>query len=683
MKILVTGGCGFIGSHYIKRHLAAHPQDEIVNLDKLTYAGRLENLKEVEKNPRYSFVKGDICEPKDVEKAIQGCEAIVHFAAESHVDRSIENASSFIQTDVIGTYILLEAARAGNIKKFVQISCYDEKTRALTTEGLKTFNKIKEGDQVLTINPTTQELEVKPVEKVIIQDYEGPMFHFKNARINLNVTPNHRMFILNTKRKMVIEEAERAAQRSVFYMPSGKWAGKDEEYYLVEGHGLVKTKDLLYFLGIFIGDGFTSYQEKKVATKSGLCRAEYLQTGRNGNGQFTKLENITGYESVCHSYRVFLDIPEEDKCRKQVEETLSALGIKYQAHKGKAGTHLYFTSKPWMDFLEQCEKGAENKNIPRWALEYSPQLLQFLFEGLLDSDGSGRRLYHTTSEPLVARFCELCTKIGLKPSVGKRHSVSYLDGRKIEGDAFYICVSPLPKSITKKRITKTEYKGKIWCLKVKDNKNFLTEREGRLDFCGNTDEVYGQILKGSFTEESLLMPRNPYSASKVAADRLAYSFFATYGLPVSITRSSNNYGSHQFPEKVIPLFVTNLIRGKKVPVYGTGKNVRDWLYVKDNCEAIDSVLQKGKNGEVYNIGGGNEKTNMELTRMLLDEFGFGEEMIQFVEDRKGHDLRYSLDYSKISGELGWKPKTPLSAGIQETVSWYKQNEWWWKPLVKK
>lgn len=320
MKILVTGGCGFIGSHYIKHHLATHPKDEIVNLDKLTYAGRLENLKEIEKNPRYRFVKGDICDPKTVEKAMKDCEAVVHFAAESHVDRSIDSASPFIETNVKGTLLLLEAARKQDMSRVIHIS---------------------------------------------------------------------------------------------------------------------------------------------------------------------------------------------------------------------------------------------------------------------------------------------------------------------------------------------------------------------------TDEVYGQIMEGSFTEESLLMPRNPYSASKAGADRLAYSFFATYGLPVSITRSSNNYGSHQFPEKVIPLFVTNLIRGKKVPVYGTGKNVRDWLYVKDNCEGIETVLKKGKNGEAYNIGGGNEKDNLELTRMILAECGAGEEMIQFVEDRKGHDWRYALDYSKISEELGWKPATPFEKGLKETVQWYRQNEWWWKPLVRK
>ncbi len=318
-KVLVTGGAGFIGSCFIKQYLENHPSDFIVNLDKLTYAGRLENLKTVEKNPNYSFVKGDVCDPKAVAKAMKDCDAVVHFAAESHVDRSIENSIEFLNTNVTGTYRLLEEARKQEVSKFVQIS---------------------------------------------------------------------------------------------------------------------------------------------------------------------------------------------------------------------------------------------------------------------------------------------------------------------------------------------------------------------------TDEVYGQILKGSFSETDVLNPRNPYSASKTGADRLAYSFFATYGLPVVITRSSNNYGPNQFPEKLIPLFVTNLLRGKKVPVYGTGKNVRDWLHVSDNCKGIETVLEKGKNGEVYNIGGENEFTNLEITQKILAQLNKGSDMIEYVEDRKGHDFRYSLDCSKIKKELGWKPRISFEQGLKDTILWYAQNEWWWKPLVK-
>jgi len=199
----------------------------------------------------------------------------------------------------------------------------------------------------------------------------------------------------------------------------------------------------------------------------------------------------------------------------------------------------------------------------------------------------------------------------------------------------------------------------------------------------STDEVYGQIEKGSFKESDVLNPRNPYSASKAAAERFAYSFFATYGLPVVITRSSNNFGPYQFPEKIIPLFITNLLRGKSVPLYGDGKNVRDWIHVTDNCDAINVCMSTGKDGEVYNIGGGNEITNIKLTEMILNGLGMGKEMIEFIKDRPGHDLRYSLNCNKIKDQLGWNPKHDFETALKETIRWYMENEAWWKPLIDK
>ncbi len=318
MRLLVTGGNGFIGSHFVRQHLKRFPNDEVVNLDVLSYAGRKENLLDIEKDPRYHFVQGDIRDRVTVEKAMQGCEAVVHFAAESHVDNSLNDASAFIETNITGTYRLLDAARHHDIKRFLHIS---------------------------------------------------------------------------------------------------------------------------------------------------------------------------------------------------------------------------------------------------------------------------------------------------------------------------------------------------------------------------TDEVYGHILEGSFTEKDLLHPRNPYSASKAGAEMMVHAFKETYGLPTIITRSSNNFGPNQFPEKVIPLFITNLLRGKKVPLYGEGKNIRDWIFVEDNCNGIEIALRSGKVGEVYNIAGEQELTNLELTHAILHQLGKGEEMIQRVEDRKGHDLRYSLDASKIK-ELGYSPTLPFTTRLQQTVKWYRENEWWWKPLVK-
>ncbi|MGV8144303.1 MAG: dTDP-glucose 4,6-dehydratase [Methanothermobacter sp.] len=188
----------------------------------------------------------------------------------------------------------------------------------------------------------------------------------------------------------------------------------------------------------------------------------------------------------------------------------------------------------------------------------------------------------------------------------------------------------------------------------------------------STDEVYGSIENGSFTEESNIDPSSPYSASKAGGDVLVRSYYKTYDLPLLITRSSNNYGPYQYPEKLIPLFILNAMQDKSLPVYGKGENVRDWIYVMDNCSGIDTVLNKGKFGEVYNIGGGNEKTNLEITHMILDLLGKPESLITYVEDRLGHDLRYSLDSTKTR-ELGWKPEWDFEDGLKETVEWYKDN----------
>ena len=318
MRILVTGGLGFIGSNFIRYTFEKYPKSFITNLDAITYAGNLNNLKDIENNPHYHFIKGDICKKEDVEEAIKDCEIIFNFAAETHVDRSIIEAGTFVKTDIIGTYTLLEMARKQSIEKFIQIS---------------------------------------------------------------------------------------------------------------------------------------------------------------------------------------------------------------------------------------------------------------------------------------------------------------------------------------------------------------------------TDEVYGSIEDGSFRETDPLDPSSPYSASKTGADLLVRAYYKTYGLPALITRSSNNFGPYQYPEKLIPLFITNALRNKSLPVYGDGKNVRDWLYVLDNCSAIDIVSQKGRFGEFYNIASGNEKTNLEITNLILAELNKQDSLIQFVKDRPGHDRRYSLDFMKIK-KLGWKPNYSFESAMRITINWYGENEWWWKPLVR-
>ena len=316
MKLLVTGGSGFIGCNFIRHMIAKYPAYDIVNLDKLTYAGNPDNLKDLESSPRYTFVKGDICDPSAVNNAMKDVDYVVHFAAESHVDRSIADSSAFIRTNVLGTHTMLEGALKHKVKKFVHIS---------------------------------------------------------------------------------------------------------------------------------------------------------------------------------------------------------------------------------------------------------------------------------------------------------------------------------------------------------------------------TDEVYGSIMNGSFVETDILTPSSPYSSSKAGSDLLALSYYITHKLPVTVTRCTNNFGPYQYPEKLIPLFVTNLLEGKKVPVYGTGTNIRDWIYVLDHCKAVDFVLHNGSPGEIYNIGGGAEKTNVEITKKIIALLGKDESAIEYVTDRPGHDLRYSLDCSKLK-KMGWKPEYSFDEALRSTVEWYVEHRPWWEKL---
>jgi dTDP-glucose 4,6-dehydratase len=196
----------------------------------------------------------------------------------------------------------------------------------------------------------------------------------------------------------------------------------------------------------------------------------------------------------------------------------------------------------------------------------------------------------------------------------------------------------------------------------------------------STDEVYGSIESGAWREDHLLEPNSPYSSSKAGSDLAALAYHRTFGLNVMVTRCSNNYGPRQFPEKLIPLFVTNLFDGKKVPLYGDGLNVRDWLFVDDHCRGILAILENGRAGEIYNIGGGTELTNVEITRALLELCGADESMIEPVEDRLGHDRRYCVDWGKIREELGYRPEVDFDEGLARTVKWYRENESWWRPL---
>lgn len=693
---MITGGAGFIGSNFVRhlltRYSTGDNKIEIINVDNLSYGSNMANLKDIENSTNYTFVKLDITDSNGMQDIIGDADIVVNFAAETHVDRSISNPFSFFKNNAYGTFSLLEAVRkSSGHKRFIQVSCYDEKSRALTSDGFKRYDEMRQGDLVLSLNPLTMSIEAKPVEKVIVQRYKGKMIHFKTKRIDLLVTPNHRMLLLNSAKKdLRVLPAEEASQKSISYLPKGCWEGKNSEFTEIKDYGRVSTDDLLYILGIFIGDGFISYQEKEASTKSGMHRKQWLQVARNlGTGRFFRVAKLTEQSCTSHSYRIFFDVPTSDSCCKRVVETLSKLGLKPHLRKGKAGEHIYVTSKHFLELFKECGMGAKNKRIPSWALEYSTKHLRYLFQGLIDSDGclEGRStpIYFTASERLVANLCELAIKLGFEPTFGIRHSKSsYYRDHAIRASAheYYVVLGHEIKSVVPNQIHEEEYDGVIWCLKVRDNKNFVVERNGRLCFSGNTDEVYG-VAEGSESsaEDDILRPSSPYSAGKAAADLYVKAYNVTYGMDTLITRCSNNFGQYQFPEKLIPKTIIRALRDLPIPLYGSGNQVRDWLYVIDHCEAIRLAMEKGKAGGIYNISSGTETPNMETVKTILGILGKPEELITHVEDRPGHDIRYSLDSSRIRAELGWKSEFEFKEALRQTVQWYVDNEWWWKPLA--
>lgn len=270
--------------------------------------------------------------------------------------------------------------------------------------------------------------------------------------------------------------------------------------------------------------------------------------------------------------------------------------------------------------------------------------------------------------------------IFIEGNIGNRELVRYLVKEyKVDYIVNFAAESHVDRSITNPEIfVETNIQGTLNLLNVARENNI----EKFLQI--STDEVYGSLgPDGFFTEETPLAPNSPYSASKAAADMLVRSYFETYGLNINITRCSNNYGPYHFPEKLIPLMITNAMDGKALPVYGDGENVRDWLHVRDHCQAIDLVLRKGRNGEVYNVGGHNERTNNQIVAIVVDKLGVSRDLIVHVDDRLGHDKRYAIDPTKLETELGWKPEYTFDVGINETIEWYLSNQQWWRPLKEK
>ena len=631
MRILVTGGLGFIGSNFIRHILKRRGDVEVVNVDAMRYGSNPENLKDLEGDERYVFVKGDITDYELMSNLVKDVDVVVNFAAES----VSEDEVLFVRTD-------------GGIRltTFGELFEYLSKECEVESDGFHEVVEVGER-RVEVLSYLNGRCGWCRVKRVIRHWYEGKMLRLIQGKGVISVTPNHSVYGSDGNPADARENPDLLAIRKVEV-----------------GLGRNFREDLLKLLAAYVSCGFVSNGSISIFSEDGKLLREIAE--------------------MCDGAGFSYDLKQ-----KSVEIRNSALSN-----------------------LVKSLCGVVDKRIPDVVYGLKRRLREVFWEYMLRGRGiyedwkSEQRVeFCTTSKNLAAGICFLLSTMNYPYSVD------------LEDCLFRVRVGFEGGG---KRVLEYWYRGYVYDLEVEGSHNFAAgvgnvvahnthvdrsisnpESFLRSNVIGvftileairrrnpearliqiSTDEVYGEIRSGSFSEESRLSPSSPYSASKAAADMFVMAYVRTYGLDAVITRCTNNYGPYQFPEKLIPKTIIRASMDLKIPVYGTGMNVRDWIYVLDHCEAIELVMEKGERGEIYNISSGEEKTNIEVVKTILSIMGKPEDLIEFVEDRPGHDFRYSLDSSKIRRELGWRPRHTFKEGIRETVRWYLENEEWWRKLV--
>ena len=607
--ILVTGAAGSIGLE-LSKQIAKFRPSLLLLLDQDETG-----IFNISKELRNSRIKSLITDIRDKEKISQIFEEfkpniVFHAAAYKHVPLMEKQADEAVKNNILGTKIIAETSLKYNTEKFVFISCLDKKTKILTNEGLKRWNEIKSGMKTFSLN-YKGEIEENEIEEVVSQKYSGLMFQIKTRSIDMLVTPNHKMVIQlsNNSAKIIEEQAMKTVKRSIVYIPKGEWKGIDEEWFSLPSpppvfrHPLrnsptkIKTKDILYLLGIFIGDGFLN---------SGYKRRDGRKTDNYGS--------------------IFLDIPEKDKARKKILVVLDRMGIVYKCYKTKAGEHIYFSSRALAQVFSACGKGAKNKTIPDWALRYSPRLLQFLLDGLIDSDGywnGSHQKLTSVSLKLMEKCAELATKLRLHFTVSiQRNKEAMIGNRKILPSQSFIGIFSRTKhrAFRKKHCKQVNYQGVIWCVRIKNNHNFLAERNGKFFFTGNTDKAVN--------------PTSVMGATKRVGEMICQSLNqrnSTKFISVRFGNVLNSRGS------VIPIFKEQIKKGGPVEV--THPDMK--RYIMLNSEAVLLVMQSaamGHGGEVFVLDMGKPVNILDLAKELIQLSGFEPDKdipIVFIESRPG------------------------------------------------
>jgi dTDP-glucose 4,6-dehydratase len=657
-RILITGGAGFIGSNFILYMLKKYPGLKITNLDKLTYAGNLENLRSVAKDQRYKFIKGDICDRKIVEKAMKDCDIVVHFAAESIPESVYLPVQS---TPSIGTRLLT----FGELWKEQSKNNKPKKN----SQGEAIFLRGKQTKALSFLNGG----QWMPIRAITRHWYDGKIIKLNQKWGAIEATPNHSIYSANLELTNPEANPELLAVRGI-----------NE----IRKKGGRTTNDLLKILAAYITEGNTTFNK---------ANGGYITEISQGDKEW--LGDIKG--SI------------------KKEFGLNSCIIRHKKKNFKDVYALQISDKIFFNYLvNNCGKYCSEKCFPDWIFDLETKKREFFWEKLLEGDGTKDGRYTTTSY-------KLANQIGLLLTLQKKEFTVFEYDRKNSKRSweYKTGLAGQHHGLNQRKKTEVDYKGWVYDLEVEKTHNFICgignivchnthvdrsisgpaifvqtnvigtqvlldvakEKNIKRFHHISTDEVFGALpldkSKMRFGEKTPYSPHSPYSASKAASDHLVRAYFDTFDLPTTISNCSNNYGPFHFPEKVIPLFITNAMQDKPLPIYGRGKAVRDYLYVTDHCSAIDLILQKGKAGETYCVGGDSEKNGVEVADTILDALGKPSSLKTFVEDRRGHDMRYAIDHSKITRELGWKPSVSFEEGIKKTIDWYCQNELWWKRII--
>lgn len=683
MKVLVTGGLGFIGSNFVRFLLNNYRDIKVVNVDNMSYGSNPFNLKDVESDSRYKFVKGDIREQDLVNKLIKNVDAVVNIAAESVAE------DEFVFVHRHGRVSLLTLGELFNQLRRTNKVIYDGKHEIIDVSGKR----------IKVLSFYNGYGAWFPLKRVIRHYYRGKILCLRQKWGEVYVTPNHSVYDVSGNLVDAHTNPELLAIRRINYYPhEHKFRNPVKVQANPGGHLRVHIDKI--------------YNGEKLEALLRLFAA-YISVG-----------NAT-YNKANGSYTVVINNRDVSWLKKLGDDYRLISKSSYSIVKRKDGVYqLEIKSKEFYEMcIKLCGRESNGKKLPDFIYGLDRKYQMLFWENLLKGDGTYRQWkrdkvveYTTVSRRLAVGLSLLLALMGIdytfyiKAFPNKGNYVAYT----IRTRLFYNV------STGKRELIEIDYDGYVYDLEVEGSHNFIVGvgnivvhnthvdrsisnpriflesntvgvfnilEAARLYNPGvrivqvSTDEVYSDILEGSYTEEDRLKPSSPYSASKAAADLFCLAYHRTYGLDVIVTRCTNNFGPYQFPEKLIPKTIIRASMDMKVPIYGTGRNVRDWLFVLDHCRAIMMVLEKGVHGEIYNVSSGNELENIVLVRKILNILGKDDSLIEFVEDRPGHDFRYSLDSSKIRRELGWRPEYDFDEALEYTVRWYLGNEWWWRPLA--